>query len=354
MDTLNGALVGFGFIAERGHAPAYASKSSPLRIVAVAEPCAARHPAIRAALPEARIYDDHERLLRAEALDFVDVCTPPSEHMNVALAAFARGLHVLCEKPLAMNPLEARRMADGALKARRVLFPGHSYRQAPVIRAVRRLLSRDLIGPVRMATIDTFRTGHARGAPEWNPDWRRDPHYSGAGILMDHGPHTSYLAFEWLGGHPSSVSAWTRSVRGDAVDDDAIWTMVFPRGTVRAHMTWSAGLRRVIYTLHGERGAIRVEDDEVELVVRGPGGPTRSEKTSHPSDWTDAGHGPWFQGVFRQFVEAIQRRDFVGKEARDAVMGIRVIAAALSSAARGVLSVALPSTEDATTLERCA
>jgi predicted dehydrogenase len=354
MKTLQGALVGFGFIAQRGHAPAYASKTSPLRIAAVAEPCEARHPAIRGAFPEARIYPDHEALFAREALDFVDVCTPPSEHMNVSLAAFARGLHVLCEKPLATNPLDAQRIADMASRAQRVLFPAHSYRHAPVIVAVRGLLSRNLIGPVRMATIDTFRTGHARGAPEWHPDWRRDPRYSGGGILMDHGPHTTYLAFEWLGGHPASVSAWTRSVRSDAVEDDATFTMVFPRGIARAHLSWNAGFRRVIYTLHGDRGAIHVEDDKVELVVAAPNGKARSERSSYPSDWKDAGHGPWFEGVLREFAHAIRRRDFVGREARDAVMGIRVVSAAQTSAGRGGTAVSIPSLEDATTLERVA
>jgi predicted dehydrogenase len=354
MKTLRGALVGFGFIAERGHAPAYAAKASPLEIVAVAEPCEARHPAIRAALPRARIYVDHQTLLLRESLDFVDVCTPPNEHMNIALAAFARGLHVLCEKPLAMTPLEARRMADAATRSQRVLFPAHSYRHAPVIRAVRGLLSRDLIGPVRMATIDTYRTGHARGAAEWYPDWRRDPHYSGGGILMDHGPHTSYLAFEWLGGHPSRVSAWTRSVREDAVEDDATCTLVFPAGIVRAHLSWNAGFRRVIYTLHGDRGAIRVEDDEVELVIRGANGEVRTERSSQPSNWRDAGHGPWFEGVLREFHQAIERRDLVGRDTQDAVMGTHVISAAQSSAGRGGIWVSLPSLQDAPPMEKVA
>jgi predicted dehydrogenase len=351
---LRGALVGFGFIAERGHAPAYASKTAPLQIVAVAEPCEARHPAIRAALPEARIYPDHTRLLAREELDFVDVCTPPSEHMSIALEAFARGLHVLCEKPLAMTPLEARRMVDAARTAKRVLFPAHSYRHAPVVRAVRGLLSRNLIGTVRMATIDTYRTGHARGVPEWYPDWRRDPRYSGGGILMDHGPHTSYLAFEWLGGHPTSVSAWSRSLRGDAVEDDATWTLVFPSGVVRAHLSWNAGFRRVIYTLHGDRGAIRVEDDEVELVVRGPGGDARSEKSSQPSRWHDAGHAAWFEGVMTGFSRAIDRGELVGADTLDALMATHVISAAQSSAGRGGLWVSLPSALEPHPLELCA
>ena len=194
MRRLRGALIGFGFIAERGHAPAYASATSPLQICAVADPSPQRRRAIQRVLPGATIYGTATELLARERLDFVDICTPPSAHAPIALAAFERGLHVLCEKPLALTPQQADAMAQAAIRANRVLYPGHSYRHAPVIQTVREILARDLVGPVHMATIDTFRTGHARGTPEWLPDWRRDPRYSGGGILMDHGPHTSYLA----------------------------------------------------------------------------------------------------------------------------------------------------------------
>jgi len=345
MGMLRGGLIGFGFIAEHGHAPAYASRTSPLQIVAVAEPCAARHPMIRAALPDATIYASHDELLAHETLDFVDICTPPSEHLRVALDAFGRGLHVLCEKPLALTPAEARRMASAAVRAERVLFPGHSYRHAPVVRAVRALLARDLIGPVRMVTLDTLRPTHARGVAEWRPDWRRDPRYSGGGILMDHGPHTTYLAFEWMGGHPTSVSAWARSVRGDSVEDDVTAMMVFPGGVAHARLSWAAGCRRVIYTLHGQRGAILVQDDDVELVTWSPDGAVRTERSARASDWTDAGHGPWFEGVFQGFVEAIERGTFVGPEGRDAVAGLEVVESALSSAACGGSPVLLPTAE---------
>ena len=43
--------------------------------------------------------------------------------------------------------------------------------------------------------------------------------------------------------------------------------MTFPSGTATAHLTWTAGVRKVIYTIHGERGAIRVEDDDVEVAA---------------------------------------------------------------------------------------
>jgi predicted dehydrogenase len=353
MSTLRGALIGFGFIAERGHAPAYASGKTPLRIAAIVEPCKARHAAARRAFPDAPVYEEVEELLERERLDFVDICTPPSAHASIARSALAAGLHVLCEKPLATTLADAEGMADAALHARRVLYPGHSYRHAPVVRAMRGLLARGAIGTVRMATVDTFRTGHARGVAEWRPDWRRDPQYSGGGILFDHGPHTSYLAFEWMGGYPHTVSAWTWSERGD-VEDDVTCTLAFPRGIVRTHLTWNAGFRRVIYTLHGDLGAIRVEDDELELVVRDPSGEVRSAKSILRSEWQDAGHGPWFEGVLDGFVRAIATGDYVGTETMDAVAGIRVVDAALRSARAGGVPLPLPTHFVDARLEACA
>jgi len=342
MKTLRGALVGFGFIAERGHAPAYASNEAPLEIAAVAEPCAARFAAATRVFPRARVYPSFERLLSAErGLDFVDVCAPPSEHASIAIEALGRGLHVLCEKPMATSAPLARAMADAALRAGRVLYPAHSYRHAPVVRAVREVIARGALGQVRMVTMDTFRTGHARGVEEWYPDWRRDPAYSGGGILFDHGPHTAYLAFEWFGAYPSAVRAWVRSAAGGAVEDDATLQARFPGGVLRAQLTWNASMRRVVYTLHGERGAVRVEDDEVEVVVRGRDGEPRSERGSHPSRWVDAGHGPWFEGVFRGFADAIERRSFVSRDTEDAVRAMQVIGGALSSARMGGAEVSL-------------
>jgi predicted dehydrogenase len=340
---LRGALVGFGFIAERGHVPAYASREAGLQIVAVAEPCTARHPSVGRVLPGARIYTSHEELLRRERLDFVDICTPPSVHASIAVDALRHGLHVLCEKPLATSRAEVAAMCEHAQRAQRVLFPTHAYLHAPVVNRVRGLLQSGRIGSVHLATIDTYRTGHARGVVEWNADWRRDRRFSGGGILMDHGPHTAYLAFEWMGGHPTSVRAWTASPAPDAVEDDAVCTMTFPSGIVRAHLTWNAGLRRVIYTLHGSHGAIRVEDDEVELIVAGADGRRSAEKSTQPSSWHDAGHGPWFVGVLRSFERAVQQREWLSSETRDAVAAIHVVTAAVASARRQGAPVAIAS-----------
>jgi predicted dehydrogenase len=334
-----GAIVGFGFIAENGHLPAYAA-SEELEIVAVADGCAARRLAAARALPLARIYEDHGSLLEHEAhdLDFIDIATPPYVHAAVAHDALERGLHVLCEKPLATTVADATRAIQAAERSKRVLFPVENYRHAPVIVAVRQVLESGLIGPIHDLTLTTFRNTHARGVKEWNESWRRETRFAGGGVAMDHGSHTFYLAFEWLRSYPISITAKMRTAAGYDTEDTCIASVTFPTGTAAVHLTWTAGVRKVIYTLHGERGAIRVEDDDIEVAVMGaPNGRHAWElKTKKvASKWMDAAHAGWFRSMFHDFAAAIDRREIIGRPAIDALRCIELITAAYASAAEG-------------------
>jgi predicted dehydrogenase len=80
--TLRCALIGYGFIAGKGHAPVYAERAAQagdFEIVAIVDSNDARRAAARRDFPNARIYSDHMEMLQAEAgrIDFVDITTPP-------------------------------------------------------------------------------------------------------------------------------------------------------------------------------------------------------------------------------------------------------------------------------------
>ena len=334
-----GAIIGFGFIAEGGHLPAYQSCEA-LDIVAVADTCAARREAAHRALPSARIYENHEILLVSEAsrLDFVDVTTPPYAHASIARACLCANLHVLCEKPLATNASDARSMISAAKRAGRVVFPAHNYKHAPVVRAVRDVLSSGIIGPVRQVTMHTFRSTHARGVAEWNEGWRLEKRYAGGGIAMDHGSHTFYLAFEWMGSLPTAISATTWSEATEADTEDTFSAaLTFPSGIANVHLTWRAGVRRVLYTLHGPRGSIRVEDDSVEVnTMDSPETPAETLWTSREqrvaSQWMDARHTAWFATTLDRFAGAMNGDGDAYADAEEALRCVEVIEAAYASA----------------------
>jgi predicted dehydrogenase len=331
---LQGALIGFGFIAEKGHVPAYLAAPDQLQIVAVADVCAARREKARRVLPHARIYSDTKQLLQAEArqLDFVDIATPPCDHAAIAHAAFEHGLHVFCEKPIATSAADARSMLDHATAAKKVFFPSHNYKHAPVIKAIRAVLESGELGAIHLVTLDTFRTTHAKGVAEWQPDWRRSRTTSGGGIAMDHGSHTFYLAFDWLASQPTAITAKMSNLSTFDTEDNFSCTVTFPTGIAVAQLTWNSGFRKVIYTIHGAGGAIKVEDDDIEIHRKRAGGQIEVERLTAASHWMDASHAEWFKALQLQFVHQVRTGQWIGQEARDAAMCVQLIETAYASA----------------------
>ena len=88
---------------------------------------------------------------------------------------------------------------------------------------------------------------------------------------MDHGSHTFYLAFDWLAAQPTGIAAKMSNLSTFDTEDNFSCTVTFPTGVAMARLTWNAAVRKVIYTIHGERGAIRVEDDDIEVSDKGNG-----------------------------------------------------------------------------------
>jgi predicted dehydrogenase len=206
------------------------------------------------------------------------------------------------------------------------------------------VLDEGVVGSLHLVTMQTFRNTHAKGVAEWRPDWRRERSYAGGGIAMDHGSHTFYLAFEWMKSYPKTITAHSATTPGFDTEDLFGCTLTFPTGVVSAHLSWTAGVRKVIYTLHGSRGAIRVEDENIEVAIleAGPGvvapgspGKWRFEQRVAPSDWMDASHVGWFSSLFDEFRAAIDKNDFVGKDAIEAFLCIQLIERAYRSAREG-------------------
>jgi predicted dehydrogenase len=333
---MRGAIVGFGVIASTGHTPAYL-KMPAHSIVAVADPVEARREAARRLIPGVRTFASHEELLDAGLdLDFVDIATPPCFHLEIALAAMARGLHVLCEKPITTSLEEARRLLLAARDRRVTVFPCHNYKHAPVVKEMRGAIESGLLGQVRSATLTTFRTTNAKGTTDWRVDWRRERRYSGGGIVMDHGSHTCYLTFMFFGGAPPrSVSARTYSLdEGFDTEDNLCGVLNFDRGFAQMHLSWTAGVRKVIYALQGSQGAVVVDEDDAQLVHGG----TARRKTI-VSKFDDASHTEWFTSMFDQFAGDVAAGRHVTSELRESYWCIATIEAIYRSAALGGIDV---------------
>ncbi|HZO88020.1 MAG TPA: Gfo/Idh/MocA family oxidoreductase [Chthonomonadaceae bacterium] len=156
-------------------------------------------------------YTDMEQMLDRAPLDGVIVCTPNDLHYPATMAALRRGLHVTCEKPVALNAAQAREMMETAQAKGLIGMTNFPYRGNPAVQALRRLVAEGYVGtPLHMHGL--YHGGFGLGRP---PGWRGLRERSGAGILGDLGSHLIDLARFASGDEFQAVCASSLTVLWD-------------------------------------------------------------------------------------------------------------------------------------------
>jgi predicted dehydrogenase len=341
LPVLRGALIGFGGVAEHGHLPGLLCDPR-FEICAVVDPePMALERAANALGDGIRLYSSPAECLASERLDFLDIATPPSEHLEAIELAAGAGLHLLVEKPLALNLEEALRAGRAARQGAVALTVVHNWHHAPHFRAAREALEEGAIGTPEEAEFVTERTEPAGGGAQ---SWRLDAKISGGGILVDHGWHQLYLARALLGGpDPRSVRAVTERRRWKVYSvEDTAEVRVRYRSGARAilRLTWAARRRRTLVTIRGESGILRVEDGGVVVAARGE---LDKPWPSEPDAPDDSYHASWFPGVLDAFAEAVRKPSSAAAAAhqREALLCQAVIDAAYRSADRPGAEIAV-------------
>ncbi|MGZ4967058.1 MAG: Gfo/Idh/MocA family protein, partial [Chthoniobacterales bacterium] len=217
---LRGALVGFGNVAQFGHWPGYAA-SKEVEIVAVVDASKERRAAAKSLNDSLGIFDSLGEI-ECEAIDFIDICTPPARHAQPMMEAIERGWHVLCEKPFLLDPAVVDQARAKARAARVAVVPVHNWKYAPIIRTASKRLQAGDIGKLRRVAITTLRMRDAATADQSQPNWRRDAKIAGGGILMDHGWHAVYLALHWFQQTPAKIRAKLQRPNEQLVETEAL------------------------------------------------------------------------------------------------------------------------------------
>lgn len=329
---IEGALVGFGGVAEHGHLPGY-RRHGGFAISCVAEPDPARRERAHEVLgPNARTYPTLRDLLASERPAFVDVTAPPAHHADAVAAAIIARRHVLVEKPLATTIAQAESLLAASQRAGVALVTAHNWHHAPAFRAAREAIAAGAIGRPGRIEFVTRRTEPAGGPGSW----RLDASVAGGGILMDHGWHQIYLACSLLGaGAPQSVRATTarRRFTTASVEDTAEATLRFEGGAeARLVLTWAANERETRVTLEGDAGSLVVEGTQVR--VRDEAGAERPWPVS-PDAPDDSWHAAWFPPVLDLFAAAVASPATAAANRQEARTCQSILDAAYRSAARG-------------------
>jgi len=185
-------VVGVGFLGAQRAAAATLARG--VELVAVTD--ADRRAASRvAALHGVAAAADLAAGLDLDRVDAVIIATPHADHAGQVRLALDAGKHVLCEKPLTIDPAEARDLAATAQDRRLRLATGFNHRHYPPVREALERVGSGAIGRVEEVRA---RIGH-RASLDFLAGWHTDRSRSGGGTLLDNGPHACDLIRRLLG-----------------------------------------------------------------------------------------------------------------------------------------------------------
>jgi predicted dehydrogenase len=324
------AIVGTGFVA-RVHARALRELG-----VEVAAVCGRSTTDELARELGAAPYGDLSALLDSERPHVLHVCTPNAVHADQALAALERGIHVVCEKPLAVSSTEASAMVAAAARAGVVNATCYHVRGYPLVARMRADVQAGAIGSPR-AVHGRYLCDDMLAAPG---GWRLDPADSGPSYVVgDLGTHWLDLAEHVTGLSVQEVHA---QFVGEPLehhaalllrlDEDAVGSLVLSAG--------AAGRKnQLLFELEGDRGGFTWDQEEPNtLLARSGREPTRVvPKESGPLARYPAGHAEGYGGAFRNVFAEVYAA-IAGEPGReyptfeDGARGVALVEAAVRSA----------------------
>ena len=186
-------IIGCGGIANGKHMPALA-KVKNCEMVAFCDiiPERAEKAAKNFGIQNAKVYTDYKELLKDETIDVVHVCTPNRSHSFITVDALEAGKHVMCEKPMAINSAEAKKMLDAAERTGKLLSIGYQSRFRDDSRYLKQEVEDGTFGDIYYAKATALRR---RAVPTWGVFLNE--YEQGGGPLIDIGTHALDLTL-WM------------------------------------------------------------------------------------------------------------------------------------------------------------
>ncbi len=316
-----------------------------------------------------RIYSDFKTMAKAEAgradgIDVVAIVTPNHMHVPVAKAFIEAGIHVICDKPLALNLKEAKTLEALLKRKKNLVFAlTHNYSGYPMIRHAKQMVAEGALGDIRLVqgeypqdwlTTALEQTGQKQAA------WRTDPKRSGAGgCVGDIGTHTYQLMCDVSGLTLDQLSCdLTSFVKGRKLDDNVNAMLRFKGGA--KGMLWASqvapghenGLKIRVYGTKGGLEWTQADPNYLwytpfgepkRLITRGGAGSNASaaRMTRIPSGHPE-GYLEGFANIYSETAKAIRAardgkkppKDVTFPGIQDGIDGMAFIEACVKSSKR--------------------
>lgn len=340
MAELRFALIGAGFWA-----PFQLSAWNELagvRCVAIYNRTGAKAAALAQRFGVPAFYDDFDALLAAEKLDFVDIVTGEETHADFTLRAAARGVAVICQKPMARDLPEAEAMVAACREAGVPFFIHENWRFQSGLRALGETLHTGRIGPVFRARLD-MRSGFAVLANQ--PFLATLERF----ILTDLGSHVLDTV-RWLFGEPRSLHCLTTRVHADIAGEDvATVTLDVNGAAVQVNLAYAGSHYEVDHFpetfafIEGAAGSLELGPGGTVRETRHDGTNVRGYPPPHYA-WADPRYAVVHASIVpcnAQILRQLQGTGEAETTGADNLRTVRLVFAAYESAATGQV-VTLP------------
>lgn len=267
MDQVRLGIIGIGNMGS-DHAKSLAAGKVPdILLTAVADRREARRRWARENLPgDILIFEEGTDLIADDACDAVLIAVPHYQHPGIAIAAFARGRHVLCEKPAGVYTKQVREMNEAAGNSGLVFAMMFNQRTNCIYRKMHELVTGGELGAIKRVNwivTDWYRTQSYYDSGSWRATWDGE----GGGVLLNQCPHNLDM-IQWICGMPNRVQAFCHNGKWHdiEVEDDVTAYLEYPGGATGVFITTTAdapGTNRFEITL--EMGKLVCENGKLML-----------------------------------------------------------------------------------------
>jgi predicted dehydrogenase len=261
-------------------------------------------------------FTSYQEMCEETDCEAVVVCTPPITHPEICCWFLERGIHVLCEKPLAINPEDAQMMVAAAERSEATLKMASKFRYVSDVIAAKSIIASGLIGEIIL--FENAFTSRVDMKNRWNSD----PLIAGGGVLIDNGTHSVDIMRYLLGPIVEIQVIEGRRVQDIPVEDTV---RVFVRSaagvTGTIDLSWSLNKELPYFlSIYGSTGTLHVGWKESKY------------RRAGDAEWTVFGRGydklQAFSNKLDNFVRSIQGLEPSLISFQDALASVEVINAA--------------------------
>ena len=258
MEKVKLGIIGIGNMGSVHLGNILKGKVPGLELAAVADRKEPRRAQLRETLPAAiEIFEEGRDLIERGSVDAVLIAVPHYQHPELSIAAFRKGLHVLCEKPAGVYTKQVREMNEAAEKSDVVFAMMFNQRTNCIYRKIHEMIENGEIGAIRRVNwiiTDWYRTQIYYDSGSWRATWDGE----GGGVLLNQCPHQLDL-LQWLCGLPVRVQGFCHEGQWPdiEVEDDVTAVLEFANGATGVFVTSTGdapGTNRLEIT--GENGKL--------------------------------------------------------------------------------------------------